>query len=163
MRATRLTCREVRWLLLAAMLFCGTGCLSVDAPDGSLRCADTDMYPGRACPEGFYCGGDDRCYRGTPSPPDMSKTGCATLLTCEVACSAQACSDSCVAAAAGKAVTLWNPVLACALNFCGGGTQTACNTSSTCVMCVQGVLHSGLVGTGPCWPQIGSCLAIGNQ
>jgi hypothetical protein len=153
----------MRWLLLAATLFGGTGCLSVDTPDGTLRCADTDMYPGRACPEGFHCAGDSRCYRGPQPPPDMSKTGCATVLNCELACSAQGCSDNCIAAASDKAVPLWNPVIACALNYCGGGTQADCNTNSGCRMCVQSVLQSGLGGAGACWSQIGPCLAIGNQ
>ena len=153
----------MRWLVLAATLFGGTGCLSVDTPDGVLRCADTDMYPGRACPEGFHCAGDSRCYRGSQPLPDMSKTGCATVLSCEVACNAPVCSNNCVAAASDKAVTLWNPVIACALSNCGGGTEVACNASASCRMCLQSVLQSGRAGGGPCWTQIAPCLAIGNQ
>lgn len=151
----------MRWLLLAATLFGGTGCLSVDTPDGTLRCADTDMYPGRACPEGFHCAGDSRCYRGPQPPSDISKTGCAMILSCELACSTQACSDNCISAPSGQAAMLWYPVIACALNDCGGGSD--CYASSGCRMCVQGVLQAGLAGAGACWTQIGPCLAIGNQ
>src|SRR4051794_11637823 len=103
----------MRWFFLAATLFGGTGCLSVDAPDGALRCADTNMHPGRACPEGYYCA-DDRCYHGSgaeAAAADMSRMGCAAVLSCEVACSTQLCSNNCLAAASQKAVTLWSPVI----------------------------------------------------
>jgi hypothetical protein len=156
----------MRWLLLAATLFGGAGCLGVDSPDGSLRCADTDMYPGRACPAEFYCAGDGRCYRGAAAQPlpGVSKTGCAALLQCDVNCGVQACRDNCLTAASDKALTFWNPAFACALDFCGTATCSGPNdASSTCWTCVQNILRSGLAGTGPCWNQIGPCLAIGNQ
>ena len=51
---------------LAFVLFAFAGCLSVDSPDGALKCSDV---AGRACPEGFYCfAGNDTCWRDGHMP-----------------------------------------------------------------------------------------------
>ncbi|HEX8951496.1 MAG TPA: hypothetical protein VF945_06605 [Polyangia bacterium] len=63
-------------LVLAIFSLAVAGCLGVDTPDGSLKCADV---PQRACPEGFYCyAQDNTCWRfghfpdlGIVTPPRL--------------------------------------------------------------------------------------------
>lgn len=56
----------MRSLVVAALLLVAGGCLDVDSADGTLTCS---TVPGRACPRGFYCAWNDKCYRdGDPAP-----------------------------------------------------------------------------------------------
>lgn len=61
----------MRSLVVAALLLVAGGCLDVDSADGTLTCS---AVPGRACPRGFYCAWNDKCYRdGDPAPtPDLA-------------------------------------------------------------------------------------------
>jgi len=49
---------------LAVMLAALAGCTAPDYGDGHLQCA-----PNGACPSGFYCAGDDHCWRDGSAPP----------------------------------------------------------------------------------------------
>lgn len=146
--------------MLAAALFGGTACLSVDVPDGVLGCADPDMYPGRACPEGFYCGGDNKCYRG------QQPTSCSAVMQCEFICLPNGCNDNCLAAATDQARTLWNAAFQCALGYCvsaSNGVPQQCagpnDTSSACRFCFKSVLQTSLGAGGHyyCASQAGAC------
>lgn len=56
----------MRALALAALVFIAGGCLDIDSEDGTLVCS---TVPGRACPQGWYCAWNDRCYRDGDSAP----------------------------------------------------------------------------------------------
>ena len=51
-------------LVTACTLLLGT-CSAPDFPSGVIECG-----PGGACPDGFSCGSDDRCYDDSPDPSD---------------------------------------------------------------------------------------------
>jgi len=132
----------MRWLVLALSLVGAGGCLQIDSPDGSLICS---TVPGRACPEGFYCGGDNRCYRG------HSPMSCSAVLQCELICLPNGCNDNCLAAATDQATRLWNEAFQCALGYClapGNGIPPQCtgpnDPSSACRFCFKSVFDATL-------------------
>ncbi|HEX6838090.1 MAG TPA: hypothetical protein VF334_16040 [Polyangia bacterium] len=50
---------------LVALTALAIGCTAPDYGNGHLQCA-----PSRVCPSGFYCAGDDHCWRNGSGPPD---------------------------------------------------------------------------------------------
>ena len=52
-----------RLLLMAALSALTAGCFTAKYGNGDLQCA-----PNHACPSGFYCADDNRCYQNGFSP-----------------------------------------------------------------------------------------------
>ena len=65
--ATLAAATRVVTLLVAVTL---GGCTAPDYGDGHLQCAAA-----RACPAGFYCAGDDHCWRDDSGPPGGDDAG----------------------------------------------------------------------------------------
>jgi hypothetical protein len=61
----------MRVVALLALIFSASGCLDVDALDGTIICS---AVTGRECPRGYYClQPNNTCWRNGHAPVDMAR------------------------------------------------------------------------------------------
>jgi len=118
--------------LLSAVFLLAAGCAALP-DDGALQC---NPNPARACPQGFECASDGRCYREGHAPDlgtadmsgvgsDMGAIACATSETCPIAapvCTQQICA-SCGTEGMSTDCAMYHP------------TTPLCGPNGGCVQC----------------------------
>lgn len=154
---------------LAALLLFAVGCAALP-DDGALLC---NPNPARACPDGFECAADGRCYRIGHAPGDLGALGsdmgpvsCATSASCSTAapiCAQQSCTSCAPEGMSSECATyhpttpLCGPTGGCVQCFtkdqCESTHQTCDLTAYACASCkTHADCSSGYcnVGTGVC-------------
>lgn len=88
-RAARIgTIRSVRTFVILLCAAAAAGCLRVDVPNGALKCSSN---PDRRCPEGYFCAGDNTCWKTGSNAPAAKGRGDVCVLASE--CSTGYCVD----------------------------------------------------------------------
>jgi hypothetical protein len=154
--------RALSFLVTGALLstFVAAACsFSPALEEGAIACADA----GRACPPGFTCGADLRCYshpRACDGDCDAATSDGASSSEAASTCNATSCPDGCCS---GATCLRGNEPSACGA---GGGACKTCPAGDTCdagacsgckLRCTTGCCAGDACST----PSFASCGAVG--